>query len=119
MNRKSALVSLLIPVLLIVSIGCTNTTPIRDVDGVIEATPELTQTNVSTSSIDPISPMVPNATSTPTMELLPTATAVTRKATAIAVPDFQLPGISGSTTSLYEMLSLNRFVVLVFYRGYF
>ena len=119
MNRKSALVSLLIPVLLIVSIGCAKTTPIPDVDGVIEATPELTQTNVSPSSIDSVSPMVPNATSTPAMELFPTATVVTRKAMAIAVPDFQLPDISGSTTSLYEMLSLNRFVVLVFYRGYF
>lgn len=119
MNRKSALVSLLIPVLLIVSIGCATTTPTGDVDGVIEATSESTETNVSTSSSDSISTTAPRTTSTPTMEFLPTATAVTREATAIAVPDFQLPDTSGSMTSLYEMLSQNRFVVLVFYRGYF
>ena len=119
MNHKSALGSLLIPVLLIVWIGCTTTTPTRDVGGAVELTPELTQTNVSTPNSDPISAIIPRATPTPTAALLPTATTVTRKTKTISVPDFELLDISGSTTSLYKMLSNNRFVVLVFYRGYF
>ena len=33
-------------------------------------------------------------------------------------PDFKLPDVSGSLVSLSDLLSENRLVVLVFYRGY-
>ena len=50
----------------------------------------------------------------------PTPTAGhTTIATTIVMPDFELPGTSGSTVSLSETLSHSHFAVLVFYRGHF
>ena len=50
----------------------------------------------------------------------PTPTAGhTTIATTTAMPDFELPGTSGSTVSLSETLSHSHFAVLVFYRGHF
>ena len=46
---------------------------------------------------------------------------ITVKAKAVGeiAPNFKLPDVSGSLVSLSSLLSENRFVVLVFYRGYF
>lgn len=41
------------------------------------------------------------------------------KAAGGIAPDFKLPDVSGSLVSLSDLLSENRLVVLVFYRGYF
>ena len=45
--------------------------------------------------------------------------AVKVKAVGEIAPDFKLPDVSGSLVSLSTLLSENRLVVLVFYRGYF
>lgn len=92
MNPNPVQLFLLMPALMLLVVGCV----------------------VGSQPVDTPTLVVPRATLTVT----PMTTSAP-KATATAMPDFELPDISGSLVSLSTLLSQNKFVVLVFYRGHF